>query len=107
MSNQILKKLVEHDRRFEKLESDVSELKGGVKELKGDVKMLKTGVAQLQEDSHKNGILFEEHKAKLDQVLEIVLHTQRNSMPRQEIIDRFDGLDNRVSALEHFARKNW
>ncbi len=88
------------------LKADVKVLKADVKELKADVKMLKTDVRSIKEQVHKNGILFEEHTSKLNQVLEVVLHMSSTSMPRQEIELRFQNVENRIDAIEYYIRKN-
>ena len=119
MSKEIMLKLEEHDEKLNDLqtnflgianrlgtvESKVETLVADVKELKADVKMLKTDVRSIKEQVHKNGILFEEHTSKLNQVLEVVLHMSSTSMPRQEIELRFQNVENRLDAIEYYIRK--
>jgi outer membrane murein-binding lipoprotein Lpp len=117
--DQVLTKLKEHDGRFDRLEADVSTLKSDVSTLKSDVstlksdvstlkvdvKSLKADVTYLKEDSHKKGILFEEHTSKLDKILEVVLHTYQKMVPREEFVSSFQNHENRIAALELVTRK--
>ena len=92
MTEPIMQKLKEHDQKFLRIENRLETLEKNVKKLDGRV--------------HKMGIQFEDHTAKLNQVLEIVLHTNRMLAPRQEIEGRFENHENRLSAIEYSMRKS-
>ena len=98
-------KLEEHDQRFLGIENWLGTVEAVGKSLTKDVKVLKEDVKVLKEDVHKLGIQFEDFQSKLNQVLEIVVHTNRMLVPREEFERRFENHDNRISAIEYFVRK--
>ena len=106
MTEPIMQKLKEHDQKFLRIENRLETLEVNANVLRDDVKVLKDDVKKLDGRVHKMGIQFEDHTAKLNQVLEIVLHTNRMLAPRQEIEGRFENHENRLSAIEYSMRKS-
>ncbi len=91
MNDEIMQKLKEHDREFI-----------GIKERLGRVEV---DVKFLKEDAHQKGIIFEDHTSKLNQVLEVVLHTNRMLVPRHEVDRQFENHEHRIAALEYIISK--
>ena len=94
----VIEKLDAHSVGIGALKSDVSVLKADVSVLKADVADLKVQVRSL-------GINQESMSMKLDQVLEIVIATQKANVPRTEIEAHFGAHEIRIGALEVAAKK--
>ena len=100
----VIEKLDAHSVGMGALKTDVSVLKADVSVLKADVSVLKTDVADLKVQVRSLGINQESMSMKLDQVLEIVIATQKANVPRTEIEAHFEAHEIRIGALEVAAK---
>ncbi len=92
MTEPIMQKLKEHDQKFLRSENQNETLEADFE--------------KLDRNTHKMFAQLEEQTQKLNQILEIVLHTNRMLVPPHEIEGRIENHENRLSAIEYAMRKN-
>jgi hypothetical protein len=100
MSEKITQKLKGHDKEFKESKNTPSRLENQPGTVDSDVGTIK------EEETQNWSIQADKYTAKLNQLLEAVLHTYRMLVPREEIERRFENHESRITAIEHSIRKN-
>ena len=92
--------------RIESLEVRIESLEVRTERLEVRIERLEATTLRLEEASHRHGILLEEHSAKFDRLIEVVLDINRKVDSLQELKPMMQHLLDRQDALEHAFRRH-